>query len=481
MKNSNSNLPPAVAEMAQIPLTGNIVPSRWFKTIIFDNGKPDLSSILILADLCYWHRPTEIRDERSGAVIGYKKKFAEDLLRKSYSDLQTQFGLSDRQLRDCFSRLEKRGVIRRIFRTLDSSAGRLNNIMYIELFPSVVKELTHGKLIKSFAEKSLDPINMESSPYHDRTGQGVTSNVTTITIERDSYPVITGDHIETNITSNISSLSEKQTSSENSQPVLKKVEREEFSNSKKMLALWNDLVPEKSTNANSYLLAKLESALRDQLGSDLKAWKTVCENFRSSKFLMGEVENQRLNPSLSWLVDSKEPRVARVFEKQHYTFGDRAIVLPHAQEIKTLDVKNNQLLSRQQIIEIELRRLEDEKKEAEKRFISEKVNSLSHEELENYKAQYEILMKEKGEEAFPFQEGRAGRMAQFMFELFLQKQVKDSLAENAVDFSAFVKKETELKEKKEELKTLYDEGVRALAEFKNGGAGMFPEKQSAMK
>ena len=112
MKNRNSNsLPCAVAEMAQISLSGNIVPTSWFQILTFDNGKPDLSSILILADICYWYRPSEIRDERSGAIVGFKKKFAEDLLRKSYSDLQTQFGLSDRQLRDCFSRGSSTGPL----------------------------------------------------------------------------------------------------------------------------------------------------------------------------------------------------------------------------------------------------------------------------------------------------------------------------------------------------------------------------------
>ena len=176
MTNRNSTLPPDVAEMAQISLSGNIVPTVWFQKLTFENGKPDLNSILILADLCYWHRPTEIRDERSGAIIGYKKKFAEDLLRKSYSDLQTQFGLSDRQLRDCFSRLENRGVIRRVFRTKNSSNGRQGNVMYIELFPSVVKELTHGNSSKPLAKTVSDPINMDSPPYHDRTGEGVTSN-----------------------------------------------------------------------------------------------------------------------------------------------------------------------------------------------------------------------------------------------------------------------------------------------------------------
>ena len=291
-----------------------------------------------------------------------------------------------------------------------------------------------------------------------------------------------GSYKEERLPTENTSLSQNQTSFETSLPVSMKVERDvKNSISKEMLAVWNELIPEKATNANSYLLSKLELALRDQLNGDISSWRTVCENFRSSKFLMGEVEHQRLNPSLSWLVDSKEPRVSRVFEKQHYTFGDRTIVSPHAQEIKTLEVKNNQLLLQKQIIENDLARIEDERKEAEKRFVSEKVKALSPEELETYKTQYEALMTEKGEVPFTLQEGRAGRMAQFMFELFLEKQVKESLSENCIDFSAFVKKETELKKEKEELKALYDQGIQAVAEFRNGSAGMFPEKQRAMQ
>jgi len=327
MINKNlQSLPSSVAEMAEISLTGNIVPISWFQKLTFDNGKPDLNSILILADICYWHRPSEIRDERSGAIIGYKKKFAEDLLRKSYSDLQAQFGLSDRQLRDCFSRLETRGVIRRVFRTKNSSNGRQGNVMYIELFPSVVKELTHGNSSKPLTETVSDPINMDSPPYHDRTGEGVTSNGIPITIERDTYHDRTGAYIEAKNTTEIS------TSLSSGDPRVesffspKTNEREEFYNSKKMLEIWNQLVPEKFiSGANSYLSKQLEAALRDQLDEDLSSWKSVCENFSSSKFLMGEVDSIRVKPDLSWLVDPKEPRVSRVYQKQHYTFDDRRV------------------------------------------------------------------------------------------------------------------------------------------------------------
>ena len=123
MKNHLEDLPAAVAEMAKISLTGNIVPPMWFKTITFGNGKPDTNSILILADIAYWYKPAVLRDERTGAVIGQKKKFAEDMLRRSYSDLEEQFGLSKKQSRDCLIRLENLGVIRRVLRNINTSTG----------------------------------------------------------------------------------------------------------------------------------------------------------------------------------------------------------------------------------------------------------------------------------------------------------------------------------------------------------------------
>lgn len=334
---TNIKMPKAVQEMAHISLSGNIVPPQWFKTITFDNGKPDTNSILILADICYWYRPTEIRDERSGAVIGHKKKFSEDLLRKSYSDLQAQFGLSDRQLRDCFSRLEKRGVIRRVFRTLESTSGRQNNVMYIELMPSVVKTLTHGLSSKPFQTKGEDPINMDHDPYHDRTGQGVTSNGIPITIERDTYPVITGDHIETNTSSETSSKISLSSGDPRVNAFFAQSTPEREIVSIKMILIWNEIIPEKTVeSASPELHQNLERALRGQLEGNLENWKVVCENFKSSKFLMGEAEGIAMKPSLSWLIDPHKAFVSRVFSKEQWVFDDRVLPAKPAQDVDDL-------------------------------------------------------------------------------------------------------------------------------------------------
>jgi hypothetical protein len=100
--------------------------------------------------------------------------------------------------------------------------------------------------------------------------------------------------------------------------------KKEKSISERMLDIWNQTVKSKSLpSLNSYLARDMDLAFTEQLDSDLSNWQTVCDHFISSKFLMGEVEGVRINPDLSWLTSSKEPRVSRVLQKQHYTFGDR--------------------------------------------------------------------------------------------------------------------------------------------------------------
>lgn len=76
----------------------------------------------------------EVRDEHSGMTIGYRKKFREDLLQKTYNDFAEQFGESRRSVKAAFDRLEEIGVIRREFRNIETNSGMiLNNVMYIDL------------------------------------------------------------------------------------------------------------------------------------------------------------------------------------------------------------------------------------------------------------------------------------------------------------------------------------------------------------
>ncbi len=85
-----------VDENAKLNISGNIIPQVWYRTIIRESGKPNLTAIIILADIVYWYKPTEIRDEGTGQVIGVRKKFKSDLLQRSYQQISEQFGFPKR-------------------------------------------------------------------------------------------------------------------------------------------------------------------------------------------------------------------------------------------------------------------------------------------------------------------------------------------------------------------------------------------------
>jgi hypothetical protein len=133
-----------VDEVGQMNFTGNIVPKRWFDVIKFANGKPNLVAINLLADIVFWYRPTEVRNEDGGSVV-YKKRFAaDDFLQKSYKQISAELGVTHCQAKNAVVFLEKElGVIKRHFRNIDAGKGVvLQNVMYIELIPVVLRRIT---------------------------------------------------------------------------------------------------------------------------------------------------------------------------------------------------------------------------------------------------------------------------------------------------------------------------------------------------
>lgn len=77
-----------VDQMSRLHISGNIIPVTWFKTIRKATGKPNLNAIIILADIVYWYRPVEIRDELTGELIGLRKNFIRISCSEAISRLQ---------------------------------------------------------------------------------------------------------------------------------------------------------------------------------------------------------------------------------------------------------------------------------------------------------------------------------------------------------------------------------------------------------
>ena len=149
-----------VDAMGSINISGNIILAIWYKTITKENGKPYLLAIVILADIVYWYRPSEVRDQGTGHILGWKKKFSEDILRQSYQYYADLFGESKKTVKTAMDKLEQLQVIRREFRTVSYGDGLVcNNVMYVELKPDMLYRLT-------FPEE-IPAMNGENNSYAD--------------------------------------------------------------------------------------------------------------------------------------------------------------------------------------------------------------------------------------------------------------------------------------------------------------------------
>ena len=142
-----------VDENAKLNISGNIIPQVWYRTIIRESGKPNLTAIIILADIVYWYKPTEIRDEGTGQVIGVRKKFKSDLLQRSYQQISEQFGISKKEATNAVVFLEKLGVVKRVFRTI--SMNGIDTFLHIILGliqkkPCHIHQIAYPEIVNYF-------------------------------------------------------------------------------------------------------------------------------------------------------------------------------------------------------------------------------------------------------------------------------------------------------------------------------------------
>ena len=148
----------ATTELQTLEIKGNVIPHNWFKNIKMDTGAPDLHAIMILSEIVYWYRPTDKFNDK-GVKVGITKKYKGDLLQKSYADLAEKFGTTKRQVRDAMTRLEKRGILERDFRTIIVNGTLMNNVLYIALDVDILKEYTLDKEL--VIEEEFDMTNSD--------------------------------------------------------------------------------------------------------------------------------------------------------------------------------------------------------------------------------------------------------------------------------------------------------------------------------
>ncbi len=130
-----------VDSISTIEITGNITPLSWYRELRLNNGHVDLIGIAILADIVYWYRPSITVNGAGKTII--RKKFKSDLLQRSYAQINERLNLTEDQAKKAVKRLEDGGFIKRHFRTEIHNGTRCANVMYLELIPSRINEITY--------------------------------------------------------------------------------------------------------------------------------------------------------------------------------------------------------------------------------------------------------------------------------------------------------------------------------------------------
>ena len=179
---------PIVDEVGTMNFTGNVIPMVWFKTIRYPNGAPHNNAIHILADIVYWYRPKEERDEESGQLIGMKKKFRDDYLQRSYDQMAETFGLSKKQATEAVKALENMGIIKRIFKTIQVRGQILNNVLFIKLVPKRLYEVTFPEEIEenTLSPPKEIPLSVEGERGIPEKREGTTSKATGLSLKGET-------------------------------------------------------------------------------------------------------------------------------------------------------------------------------------------------------------------------------------------------------------------------------------------------------
>lgn len=179
MKYSSGNS--IVDRMASVNFTGNIVPAQWWHELKMPSGATDTAGVIILSEICYWYRPRLERDEATGEVKGYRKRFKADLLQRSYDSFAKQFGFTKRQVTEAIKRLENAGLIKRVFRTVNAGDMKIPNVLHIELNVDRVMDITFKSDRCDDKKRGVSHINETRPTPNSETNTETTTEITTET------------------------------------------------------------------------------------------------------------------------------------------------------------------------------------------------------------------------------------------------------------------------------------------------------------
>jgi hypothetical protein len=138
-----------VDEISNLNYKGNTIPNTWYSHIKRKtekgNFKTDLLAVNILADIIFWYRAYEERDEETGRTLSFNKKFKEDMYQKWYKSWEEMFGVTKRQIRNSIRLLIDFDLIRREIRTIKTKNGLiLTGVTFFEPNPKRIEYINNA-------------------------------------------------------------------------------------------------------------------------------------------------------------------------------------------------------------------------------------------------------------------------------------------------------------------------------------------------
>ena len=126
-----------VARVHAIGIKGNVVPCGWYENVTKEKtGYADGNAIAILSEVVNLNLPV-IECNADGNVVSIEDGFYGKLPQKSYTELASKFGMSEKQARIAVANLERLGLVRRVWDDIECkrTSGYTGNgtPLYLEL------------------------------------------------------------------------------------------------------------------------------------------------------------------------------------------------------------------------------------------------------------------------------------------------------------------------------------------------------------
>lgn len=271
------DLTPEVIAISKMDFRGHTICPEWLDIIVNESGRTDMLAVYLFSDFIYWHKPQVIRDEITGKIIAYKKRFKADLLQRDYKQMALLSRHTERQCRDSIVLLEKLGLIKREFRTINVGGRVIPNTLFIRMMPEKIKAMNNieennidiNSLFIEEGEQLLE--SLENPRDTPRKSEGYPTK------KRDTYTDITNR--DYNKPYNPLKRDESET--------IKNVEKGK-EKAEKLIDIWNQQIPDQKCELRDSRKNKLMTRFKKYFNSDESKWAEFCQKISKTPFLRGE-------------------------------------------------------------------------------------------------------------------------------------------------------------------------------------------------